>query len=79
MEVPEIGERVTILVNEVEFNVNGNTLWVQSPLGGTVLRIKCSGKINVEKCQDNPVSHTDILVAGDINICLSDDFCNLSK
>jgi hypothetical protein len=64
--------RITIPVAAIEFDEDGHTLWVQA-LGGTVLRIKTHGKITTEQCTSNPVSHADIVVEGDINICLSDD------
>lgn len=69
----EPGERITIPAGALEFNVDGNTIWVQSPLGGTILRLKCSGKIQVDKCQNSPISHSDIMVDGDIDFCLSED------
>lgn len=57
----------------LEFNVGSNTIWIQSLQGGTTMRIKCSGNITVEACADSPVSHSDVLVDGDIVICLSED------
>jgi len=66
-------ERVCIPVGLLEFNVGSNTIWIQSPEGGTTLRIKRTGKINVDVCQNSPISHSDILVSGDIEFCLSND------
>lgn len=61
--------RVEIPVALVEFEEGGHTIWVQSA-AGTVLRIKCTGKIVVdERCQNN-VAHADMMVQGDIDICL---------
>lgn len=65
--------RFRIPVAELEFDSNGNTLWVHSPRGATVLRIKTTGKIHAQKCTDNPCSHADMMVEDDINICLADD------
>lgn len=62
-----------IPVGAIEFNVESNTIWIQSPEGGTTLRIKCSGKIFVDQCTNSPISHSDIMVDGDINFCLSQD------
>lgn len=70
--LPSVGERVKIPVEELEFNVHGNTIWIQG-LGGTVLRIKCSGKINISGCTDNVCSHSDLMIDGDINFCLAND------
>jgi len=68
-----VGQRVVIPVNAIEFNVGSHTIWVHSPNGGTVLRIKCKGKINIDKCTNSPISHSDIIIEGDMNICLSED------
>jgi hypothetical protein len=57
----------------VEFDEGGHTIWVQSPKGATSLRIKCTGKIKVNKACENIVSHSDMIVEGDIEICLADD------
>ena len=72
----EAGSRIVVPVGAVEFNVNSNTIWVQSNLGATTMRIRCNGKINVDKCENSPVSHCDIMVDGDINFCLSNDAKN---
>jgi hypothetical protein len=67
------GQRVLIPVAAIEFNVGSNTIWIQSPQGGTTLRLKCTGKIIVDQCTNSPLSHSDIIIDGDINFCLSDD------
>lgn len=72
MILPQLGERVSIPVSALEFNVGSHTIWVQSE-NGTVLRLKCTGKINIDACKMNPSSHSDIMVEGDINFCLSND------
>lgn len=72
-DIFQVGERVEIPVCAIEFNVGSHTIWVHSPQGGTVLRIKCNGKINIDQCTNSPISHSDIIVNGDINICLSED------
>jgi len=69
----ETGERITIKTACVEFTVGGNTIWVQSPEGGTVLRIKCTGKVLADRCQNSPISHGDMYVSGDIEMCVSTD------
>jgi hypothetical protein len=68
----EKGYRVTIPVEAIEFNVGSHTIWIQSK-NGTTLRIKCSGEIKIDNCKTSPVSHSDIMVEGDINFCLADD------
>lgn len=69
----EPGERVQIKAAVLEFNVEGNTIWVQGPDGATIFRLKCSGKINVDRCQNSPFSHADAQVEGDIDFCVSQD------
>ena len=72
----EIGERVQIPVALLEFNVESNTIWIHSPEGSTILRLKCTGKILVDSCINSPTSHSDIVVEGNINFCLSEDVLN---
>lgn len=61
--------RIEIPVGIVEFDEGGHTIWVQS-MDGTVLRIKCTGKISVKKECQNSCAHADMMVKGDIEICL---------
>lgn len=72
---PTIGALVKIPVAQLEYREGQNTIWVQSPRGATVLRIqtKPGKRITSTICRDNPVSHSDINVPEDIEICLSDD------
>jgi len=79
--LPLLGDRVTIPVSQIEFTVGGSTLWVQSPVGATVLRIKFPMGIRVDQCRtEQPVSHMDVTIhKGDIGsipptICLADDY-----
>ncbi len=53
--------RITIPAVAVEFDVGGNTIWVHGPDGGTVLRIKVSGRLGVDRCDSSPVSHLDLI------------------
>lgn len=77
--VASIGEilsgcRIRVPVCELEFTVGGDTIWVHSPKGATVLRIKTTGgPITVDVCQNNPVSHLDLVTKGELNFCLSMD------
>lgn len=64
---------ITIPVSQIQFAEGGNTLWVHGPHGGTTIRIKCSGKIITDICKNSPISHCDIIVPGNIEICLSED------
>jgi hypothetical protein len=57
----------------LEFDEGHHTLWIHSPKGATVLRIKCTGKINVSPGCLNPVAHADIRVEGDIDICVPEE------
>lgn len=69
----EESTRHQVEVTELEFDEGGHTLWVHSAKGATVLRIKCSGKIQVERSCRNIVAHSDIYVQGDISVCVPDD------
>lgn len=59
-----------IEVVELEFVEGGNTIWVHGPQGATVLRVKCSGQIKVQRGCENVCAHGDMEVTGDINICM---------
>ncbi len=63
----------SIPAHGIQFNENGNTIWIHSPLGGTILRIKTLGKIKVNGDCENICSHSDMIVKENIKICLSDD------
>ena len=63
--------RVQIQVLGLEFEEDGNTIWVHGP-EGTVLRIKCSGKISVTQCS-NVCPHSDVQVQGDITFCVPNE------
>ena len=64
--------RIKIPVCELEFEEGGDTIWVQSPLGATVLRIKAVGGIAIVNCETSPVSHLDLVVP-EAEFCLADD------
>jgi len=64
---------IQIPAAQIEFNEGGNTIWVHSPLGGTILRIKTMGKITVNAECENICSHSDMIVKEDIHVCLSED------
>jgi len=57
----------------VEFDENGQTLWIQGK-SGTVLRLKTTGRITAKRC-NGPLSgsHADVMVMGDISICVGND------
>lgn len=66
--------RIEIPAVAIEFDEGGHTIWVQSPKGATILRIKCTGKIKVHTHAakyENGVSHADVMVQGDIDVCLA--------
>jgi hypothetical protein len=60
--------RIQLEAVGLEFEEGGHTIWVQG-LCGTLLRIKCSGKILVKGCSA-PSAHADVLVVGDIEFCV---------
>ena len=65
--------RIQVPVAQLEFEEGGNTIWIHSPIGATVLRIKTMGKITTQKGCENVCSHADIMVKEDIEICLAED------
>ena len=75
--------RIEIPVALLEFDEGGNTLWVHSPEGATVLRVKIAGKFQVTRCDENAFSsHADITMHrdgypgardGDVTFCLAKD------
>jgi hypothetical protein len=66
--VENLMARIQLEAVGLEFEENGNTIWVHG-LGGTLLRIKCLGRIVVESCSA-PGAHADVTVAGDIKFCV---------
>lgn len=62
-------ERIQIPVDLLEFDTNGNTLWVHYR-GATILRIKCKG-FSVETCKSSPTSHADVFVNEKIKVCIA--------
>ena len=74
------GDRVQIPVALLEFTVGGNTLWVHSPKGATVLRVKFPLGIRIAQCgPGQPCSHMDVTIGKDQvreippTVCLTDD------
>lgn len=70
--------RIQIPVALLEFDEGGHTLWVHSPEGATVLRIKIEGEFRVRRECENVVSHADIYVTrggedGDVYFCVKED------
>lgn len=60
--------RIQLAAVGLEFEEGGNTIWVHGS-GGTLLRIKCTGRIMVRSCSA-PSAHADAIVAGDIEFCV---------
>lgn len=67
---PNIGDRVLIPAAQIEFVDGGNTIWVHGPDGATVLRIKATGKVVAVRGCTNVCSHSDMVVLGDIEVCV---------
>ena len=63
--------RVVLEALGLEFEEGGNTIWVHGP-EGTILRIKCSGRVMSKVCTA-PTAHGDIMVEGDILFCIPVD------
>jgi hypothetical protein len=66
-----VSARIQLEAVGLEFDEGGNTIWIHGP-GGTVLRIKCSGRITVNECSA-PCAHADVMVEGDIAFCVPFD------
>ncbi len=64
--------RVIIPAACIEYEEGGNTIWVQGPQGGTLLRIQVSrgNKVTSTQCATSPIAHADIQVEGDVVMCL---------
>jgi len=60
--------RIQLEVLGLEFVEGGNTIWAHGP-DGTVLRIKCSGRVTAARCTA-PGPHADVNVEGDITFCV---------
>lgn len=58
-----------IPVSIIEFREGGNTLWVHSNKGHTVLRIECQ-TITVDKLCNNVGAHADLLIDKPIDFCI---------
>lgn len=57
-------------VAQVEFSEGGKAIWVHDAKGSTVLRIQCSGRIEVHDGCVNNCPHADINASGNIDICI---------
>lgn len=58
--------RHQIPVSMLEFDEDGHTLWVHGPEGNTILRIKGSRGIEVQKTEYGP--YIDVYVEGKLTI-----------
>ncbi|TAL42823.1 MAG: hypothetical protein EPN91_07550 [Salinibacterium sp.] len=63
--------RVQLEATGLEFEEDGNTIWVHG-LRGTILRIQCTGKIRMISCDAGATPHADVKVHGDIAMCVPD-------
>jgi hypothetical protein len=54
----------------LEFQEGGRALWIHDHRGCTVLRVHCTGKVNVHNGCTNICAHADINVTGDIDVCI---------
>lgn len=61
---------ITLEVAQIEFYEGQQTIWVHALDGTTMLRIKCTGKIIVNSQCISPAAHGDIIVPGNIHICI---------
>ncbi len=68
----KLSGRISIPVAVLEFDTDGKTIWVHSPTGATVLRIKSKSPIQAHQGCINLVSHCDITVDS-VHFCISRD------
>lgn len=61
--------RVQLEALGLEFEEGGNTIWIHGIDGGTLFRIKCTGRITTKACTA-PMAHADVIVQGDIAFCV---------
>jgi hypothetical protein len=64
---------ITLQVSEIQFADGGNTMWVHGTDGSTTLRIKTTGKFIMERCTESPCSHADIMMQGDVHVCVGSE------
>lgn len=64
--------KVRIPVRLLEFDEGHHTLWVHSA-EGTVLRLKCSGTIKINRGGVTLAPHADVWVDGDIDIFVPEE------
>lgn len=57
----------------IEFDPNGNTIWIHGPQGNTILRIKSNNGIAYDTCKASPTSHCDLIMNDKIHFCLGED------
>jgi hypothetical protein len=70
--------RIQLETVGLEFEEGGNTIWVHGPEGGTLLRIKCSGRIVVKSCSA-PSAHADVRISGDIEFCVPSETVDIGE
>lgn len=63
--------RIQLEAVGLEFDEGANTIWVHGAQG-TILRIKCSGRITTTSCSA-PGAHADVIVDGDIAFCVPEE------
>ncbi|MBC9909102.1 hypothetical protein [Chitinophaga varians] len=67
------GEMIRIPAWSVDFIPGESTIWVVSPTGDSIIRIKTPGKIEVESCLVGPSSNFNIVLKENIKFCISED------
>ncbi len=63
--------RIQLEAIGLEFDEGGNTIWIHGSQG-TILRIKCSGRITTTHCTA-PGPHADVIVQGNILFCVPEE------
>ncbi len=61
-----------INLGECELCWDGKRLWLNSA-GGNILRLRATGRVIVDEHCQNPMPHSDIIINGDIPLCIPEE------
>lgn len=73
------GDRIHIPASEVEIAVGGDTIWVHSPLGVTILRIKTTKEISFLQSDIAVCTTCDVLTDSQVIVSLAKNDCKVER